>query len=117
HPLGPSIKVTSLCQCVSAFAGNPLLISLDRLIDDGLLTTADVGATLNRPTDPVAFPAVIAHREALWARVLERFDAFGASPMHQRFERFRLTQAHSFDDYTLFLARQIAHRHAPRTAL
>jgi len=112
-PLGPTGYGDSPYQCFSAFAGNPLLISLDRLIEDGLLTTADVGATLNRPTDTVDFPAVIAHREALWPRVLERFDAFGASPMHQRFERFRLTQANWLDDYALFMAVKSAHGQAP----
>src|SRR5678816_3325409 len=60
-PLGPTGYGDSPYQCFSAFAGNPLLISLDRLIDDGLLTatdveSADVGAAFGRPANSVDFP-------------------------------------------------------------
>src|ERR671919_1478676 len=37
-PLGPTGYGNSPYQSFSAFAGNPLLISLDALIEDGLLT-------------------------------------------------------------------------------
>ena len=37
-PLGPSGYGDSPYQCFSAFAGNPLLISPERLIEEGLLT-------------------------------------------------------------------------------
>jgi len=112
-PLGPTGYGDSPYQCFSAFAGNPLLISPDRLLEEGLLTAADVGATSPLPTDTVDFPAVIAHREALWPRVLERFDAAGASPRRERFERFRLTQANWLNDYALFMAVKSAHGQAP----
>ena len=82
-PLGPTGYGDSPYQCFSAFAGNPLLISLDR---------ADRGRSARRRSEAVAgatssafaagdvdFPAVIAHRQALWPRVLDRFDAAGAS--------------------------------------
>src|SRR6516162_1852909 len=42
-PLGPTGYEDSPYQCLSAFAGNPLLISLDRLIADGLLATSEAG--------------------------------------------------------------------------
>src|SRR6478735_12372716 len=42
-PLGPTGYGDSPYQCFSAFAGNPLLISLERLIEDGLLTEAEAG--------------------------------------------------------------------------
>src|SRR5512145_2410166 len=41
-PLGPTSYGDSPYQSLSAFAGNPLLISLDQLIMDGWLTAADV---------------------------------------------------------------------------
>ena len=40
-PLGPTGYGDSPYQCFSAFAGNPLLISVDQLIEDGLATAAD----------------------------------------------------------------------------
>ena len=42
-PLGPTGYGDSPYQCFSALAGNPLLISLDRLIDQGLLTPLEAG--------------------------------------------------------------------------
>src|SRR6188508_2100663 len=41
-PLGPTGYADSPYQCLSAFAGNPNLISLERLIDDGLLMPQDL---------------------------------------------------------------------------
>ena len=49
-PLGPTGYGDSPYQCFSAFAGNPLLISLERLIEDGLLTESEAG-------DPRGFAA------------------------------------------------------------
>ena len=92
-PLGPTGYGDSPYQCLSAFAGNPLLISLDRLIDQGLLTPAEL-AHPDNPSDAsdatgspfaagdIDFPAVIAHRRALWPRVLNRFDAAAPLALH-----------------------------------
>jgi 4-alpha-glucanotransferase len=41
-PLGPTSYGDSPYQCFSAFAGNPYLINPDFLIQDGLLTQADL---------------------------------------------------------------------------
>ena len=41
-PLGPTGYGDSPYQLFSAFAGNPLLISLERLADDGLLTQPEL---------------------------------------------------------------------------
>ena len=72
-PLGPTGYGNSPYQSFSAFAGNPLLISLDELIEDGLLTAEACSQQAFAEGD-VDFPAVIAHRQALWPRVLDRFD-------------------------------------------
>ena len=128
-PLGPTGYGDSPYQCFSAFAGNTLLISPELLVEDGLLSAghlkvapttdvgaADVGATFRWPdSDSVDFPAVIAHRQSLWPHVLERFDAAGASPMRDRFERFCREQAAWLNDFVLFMAVKEAHGHASWT--
>src|SRR5688572_30403948 len=73
-PLGPTGYGDSPYQCLSAFAGNPLLISLERLITDGLLTETEA-RTQELPFGPVDFPTVIGQRRALWPRVFDRFEA------------------------------------------
>ena len=46
-PLGPTGFGDSPYQSFSAFAGNPLLIAFDRLLENGYLTAADLAG---RPT-------------------------------------------------------------------
>lgn len=43
-PLGPPAWGGSPYGCLSAFAGNPLLLSPERLVEDGLLTPEDIAA-------------------------------------------------------------------------
>ena len=73
-PLGPTGYGDSPYQSFSAFAGNPLLISLDVLIEDGLLDRSEAAAA-SHASGSVDYERVIAHRRAIWPRVLERFDA------------------------------------------
>jgi 4-alpha-glucanotransferase len=115
-PLGPTGYADSPYQCFSAFAGNPLLISPDRLIDHGLLGSTDAGPRDQFGSGDVDFPAVIAHRASLWPRVLERFDAARAGPLRDRFDRFCLAQANWLNDYALFMAVKSAHGDAPWTS-
>jgi 4-alpha-glucanotransferase len=115
-PLGPTGYGNSPYQCLSAFAGNPLLISLDALIEPGLLTSAEARGQHAFGDGDVEFPAVSAHRESLWPRVLERFDA-GAPATRDRFERFCSTNAGWLDDFALFMAVKAAHGQVAWTKL
>ena len=110
-PLGPTGYGDSPYQCFSAFAGNPLLISLDRLIEQGLLTASEAGDQDVFADGDVDFPAVIAHRQALWPRVLDRFDAAAPAAMRDRFDRFCRAHADWLNDFALFMAVKAAHEH------
>jgi 4-alpha-glucanotransferase len=48
-PLGPTGYGDSPYQAFSAFAGNPLLISPDRLVEDGFLPAEAVACPSSRP--------------------------------------------------------------------
>ena len=121
-PLGPTGYGDSPYQCFSAFAGNTLLISPARLIDDGLLTDAEAAFSGlsdvegSRPTSSVDFPAVIAHRQSLWPKVLDRFDRSGSGTLHDRFDRFCQTHASWLDDFALFMSVKDAHGQVAWTA-
>ena len=108
-PLGPTGYGDSPYQCFSAFAGNPLLISLDDLIRDGLLTAQDAGEPQDFEPGSVDFARVIAHRQALWPRVLDRFDATAPAAIRDRFDRFCAAHAAWLDDFALFMAVKAAH--------
>ena len=54
-PLGPTGYGDSPYQSFSSFAGNPYLISLEALVDDGLLEQAQLDQAPHFPTDHVDF--------------------------------------------------------------
>ena len=60
-------------NCLSAFAGNPLLISPELLYRDGLLTKAEIAAPRVTRADRVDFKKVSAHKNKLFDIAFERF--------------------------------------------
>ena len=83
----------------SAFAGNPLLISPERLVKDRLLDEADLAATPDYPAGRVDSSAVSAFKEKLFELAYERFQARGAG---DGFDRFCRRHAGWLDDFVLF---------------
>jgi 4-alpha-glucanotransferase len=114
-PLGPTGYGDSPYQCFSAFAGNPLLISLERLVEEGLLDASQASGPSSRDAGSVDFPAVIAHRRALWPLVLERFQLSAPAATRDRFDRFCTMHASWLDDFALFMAVKDAHGQGPWT--
>ncbi|MDD5673768.1 MAG: 4-alpha-glucanotransferase [Chitinivibrionales bacterium] len=102
-PLGPTGYGDSPYQCLSSFAGNTLLISPEKLCEDGLLDKADLAAAEAPAGRRVDFGAVIKSKEALFRKAYIRFTAT------EEFERFCEEQRSWLDDYALFLV--IKNRH------
>jgi 4-alpha-glucanotransferase len=98
-PLGPVGAGHSAYQSYSSYAGNPLLISPEGLVDDGWLTPGDWKSYPTLPGDHVDFAAVAQAKEALLRRAFVRFE-----PDHLDFESFRQDQAHWLEDYALYMA-------------
>lgn len=71
-PLGPTGFGDSPYQCFSAFAGNPILISPDKLVQRRLLTAADLPDT-RFPEDKVDFARVLPAKLELLRRAFARF--------------------------------------------
>ncbi|HEX2906700.1 MAG TPA: 4-alpha-glucanotransferase [Phototrophicaceae bacterium] len=103
-PLGPTSYGDSPYQSLSAFAGNPLLISLDQLIMDGWLTAADVAGLPEFPLYQVDYGPVITYHNQLLKRAYERFVATAAPEKRQAFERWCQEQAAWLPDFALFVA-------------
>src|SRR5690606_23403363 len=80
------------------------------------LTESEAGDRHAFPAGSVDFPAVIAHRRAVWPLVLDRFEAAGNTPMRDRYERFCRAHAAWLDDFALFMAVKEAHDHVAWTA-
>ncbi|GAB4210590.1 MAG: 4-alpha-glucanotransferase [Roseiflexaceae bacterium] len=108
-PLGPTGYGDSPYQSFSAFAGNPMLISIDLLLAEGLLAEADLVDAPQLPSHAVDFGAVIPFKQAVLRRSFERFSAETTPELRQQFNDF-LAQNHTWlNDYALFAALKEAH--------
>ncbi len=85
----------------SAFAGNPLLISLEGLVEDGLLQEDEIGDPPSFREDRVDFDAVAAYKTSLFQRAWERFMTGGPSGP---FDRFLRENKNWIDDFARFFA-------------
>ena len=97
-PLGPTGYGDSPYQCFSAFAGNALLVSPQSLLEDGLLTAAELDATPNFPIDRVDFGPLISFKNNLLNRAFRRFQSTPNSPLRGEFEEFASRSAGWLDD-------------------
>ncbi|MCG6927937.1 MAG: 4-alpha-glucanotransferase [Acidobacteria bacterium] len=103
-PLGPTGYGDSPYQCFSAFAGNPVLISLQRLRDDDLLDDEDLKPGKDLPEREVDYGRLLDFKRPLLAKACEAFRG-GASPERlDAFEAFRSAQSAWLPDYALFAA-------------
>src|SRR5262244_4387224 len=71
-PLGPPANGNSPYSSTSAFAGNPLLISLDRLAERGWIDPSLI-ADLPEAVEPLDYPAVFRRKMSLLAEAASRF--------------------------------------------
>jgi len=108
-PLGPTGYGDSPYQCFSAFAGNPYLISLDLLCEEGLLLPQDLDEKPPFPVGRIDFGAVIPWKLALLDLAFERFDQNASLEIRAAFDTFYQQERSWLDDFALFMAIKEAH--------
>lgn len=101
-PLGPTGYGDSPYQSFSAFAGNPLLISLERLREQDLLDAADLRASPAFPENRVDFGWIFHWKLPLLARAAERFHARGGGA-GEEYRNFTAKHAAWLADFTRFM--------------
>jgi len=104
-PLGPTSDDGSPYSSFSSSAGNPLLISLDALADEGIAAPAAAPGTPSHA--PVDLHAVRASKLPVLEQAAARFLA--SSSLRPEFEQFTTERADWLDDYALFMALKDAH--------
>ena len=107
-PLGPPGFGDSPYAARSAFAGNPLLISLERLVEADLLDAEDLAGPPLSDGARVDFAAVESFKLPLLARAFERFRT-EQGLQHPAFCAFSEASASWLEDYALFTALRDAH--------
>lgn len=112
-PIVPPGVGNSPYAAISAFAGNGLLLSLDRLAEQGLLRAENLAAAL--PEGPVDFEAVESFKWPLLRRAFEAFESGAAAADAHGLKAFRRRNAVWLEDFTLFCALRHQRRGAPWT--
>ena len=107
-PVGPTGYRDSPYQSPSTFAGNPLLIDLDLLVEDGLLKAREVEPLLGLPRGQVEFGRLIELKTPLLQLAGRRFLRAGSD---SAFDEFR--QVGWLDDFALFSALKKSRNLAP----
>src|SRR3989304_2919568 len=103
-PLGPTGYGDSPYQCFSAFAGNPYLISPEKLLDDRLLDQSDLAERPDMPRNKVDFGAVIPWKLDLLDRAYRKFQRLASVDLWGEYHNFQAAQTDWLHDYALFLA-------------
>ncbi len=102
-PLGPTGYGHSPYQALSSFAANPLVISPDQLIEDGLLRAGDCSDG-SFPADRVDFEKVIPFKERVLVRAWKHFRTGVRPDLRLEFEQFCEEKGPVQDDAALFMA-------------
>ncbi|HLV65085.1 MAG TPA: 4-alpha-glucanotransferase [Polyangiaceae bacterium] len=115
-PVGPLGAGNSPYDSASSFAGNPLLVSLELLVRDGLLEASEIGAPRALVEAKRAlFPASSRFRERRLRRAFERFGARAKGDLQAELESFRERNRRWLPGFTLFRALKRANGNRPWT--
>lgn len=113
-PLGPTgYEHSPYTMNFSAFAGNPLLICLEQLAEEGLLRREDLVPLEDQLPDRVSFQKTIPHKMRLLRLANDRF--WQSQPRSADFDQFCEEQSTWLDDFVLFMALLEEHDGKPWT--
>lgn len=108
-PLSPTGYGDSPYASFSAFAGNPLLISLETLAAEGLIDAAEVYTAPDFNEDVVDFGPVIEWKSGVLGRAYQSFLASRPAELTQQWTAFCHDEASWLDDYAFFSALKAEH--------
>jgi 4-alpha-glucanotransferase len=112
-PLGPIGADASPYLSSSAFAGNPLLISPEKLSGDGLLSDDDLATFRGKATDQAEFDQARHARRSLLELAAQRFVDRANHQLRSQAEAFFESSAAWLDDFALFQVIQYVHDGSP----
>ena len=103
-PLGPTGYGDSPYQCFSAFAGNTLLISPERLVDAGLLDKGVLTSKPDFPADRVDYGGVHEWKNKILPAAYRSFHQTTSVDLRGRFESFSQENGWWLEDYAAYRA-------------
>ncbi|MDF5720448.1 MAG: 4-alpha-glucanotransferase [Rhizonema sp. PD37] len=111
-PLGPTGYGNSPYASYSAMAGNPLLISLEKLQEQGLLSEEDFAHLPGLSETKVDFDQVVQIKMPLLKKAGENFKNIASPLQKTEFAGFCDSKAYWLDDFALFMALKDANQGA-----
>ena len=102
-PLGPTGYGDSPYQCFSAFAGNPLLVSPEKLKEDGFLSEEDLKNSPQMNPAKIDYGQAIDFKKSILHKAYNNFKN-NSNGQEKDFEKFCLTHKDWLDDFALFMA-------------
>ncbi len=103
-PLGPTGFGDSPYQSFSSFAGQPLIISPDKLREMHLLTDRDLSDIPEWDEEKIDYGPAIIYKTELLKKSYKHFKASRSVKLHEAFETFCEAQGYWLNDYALFMA-------------
>lgn len=103
-PLGPTGYGDSPYASTSSFAGNPLMISLDRLISDGLINSDQIQPPFFNDESAVDFGHVLFWKQPLLDHAADHFFSNASDDLKHEYESFCESQKRWLADYSFFIA-------------
>ncbi len=103
-PVEPSGGGNSPYTVLSAFAGSPLLISPEKLVDDGFLKTGEIRPSRGLSRARVRYREARRFKAGLLKRAFERFESQPPAGMSAGFKKFCDLNEDWLADYSLFAA-------------
>ncbi|GAB4475953.1 MAG: 4-alpha-glucanotransferase [Anaerolineales bacterium] len=108
-PLGPTGYGDSPYQCFSSFAGNPNLISLEMLYQEGLLDQSDLEERPQFSPQRIDYGILIPWKQKRLQRAYQNFLKRRTAELEIEFEQFCQLHGEWLDDFALFMALKQAH--------
>ena len=103
-PLGPTGYGDSPYQPFSAFAGNPLLIGLEGLAEEGLLSEEDVAVGEPYPADKVCYGRAREFKDRALRQSYDSFLRRGSESAREEMAALADENRYWLDDFALFMA-------------
>jgi len=107
-PLGPTGYGDSPYQCFSAFAGNPLLVSPDKLEADGFLSIKDLSDKQKFNPTQIDFGEIINYKKSLLRKAFNNFKN-DSNGLGKDFSEFCNKHKDWLEDFALFMAAKDFH--------
>jgi 4-alpha-glucanotransferase len=107
-PLGPTGYGDSPYQCFSAFAGNPFLISPEKLVEDGFLSLNEIEIYPHHNLHKIDYGKVIHYKKLILQKAYLNFKN-NSDRMNESFNLFCKENNEWLDDFSFFMAAKDFH--------